>query len=219
MTNPQSVGWQASPSQLKLDTITTYATGTTALDLGCGMGWYAAALADRGMAVTGIDQRNQVTDSRITVLEQPIGAPLPFAECSFDIVVMFDILELLPDVSGMLAEVSRVCRGRLLLTVPHADAGPLPQYGLTYLHYTDETHVREYLPADLRRRIEAHGFTTVRCELVGQPTVPLAISEFVRGGHLVRQMVRYGITALYKVGLVVNEHVGPDILYIGEKHT
>ncbi len=213
----QGVGWQASPSALKLDYIRRYATGHTALDLGCGRGWYASALADAGFEVTAVDQVNRLTDPRITLLEQPISTPLPFEDEAFDTVLMFDILEHLPDEEGILSEVARVCRGRLILSVPHADAGFLPRYGLTYLHYTDRTHLREYLPAGLQSTIERHGFHTLRLALEGRPTIPLVFSEFVRGGESVRQATRYLITALYKIGLIYNETIAGDIFYVGER--
>jgi SAM-dependent methyltransferase len=211
------VGWQASPSRLKLDYLHRYASGQTALDLGCGRGWYASALADMGLAVTGIDQANQVDDLRITVLEQPIAVPLPFADGAFDTVLMFDILEHLPDEAGVLGEVARVCRRRLILSVPHADDGFLPRYGLTYLHHTDKTHLRLYTPDSLRSLLDGYGFEALRVALEGGPTIPLAFAEFVWGGPLIRGLARYTITALYKIGLVQNKSIAGDIFYVGER--
>jgi SAM-dependent methyltransferase len=217
LSPPADVGWQASPSRLKLDYLQRYASGQTALDLGCGRGWYASALADMGLAVTAIDQTNRVDDPRITVLEQPISVPLPFPDGAFDTVLMFDILEHLPDEAGILGEVARVCRRRLILSVPHADDGFLPRYGLTYLHHTDKTHLRLYTPDSLRGRLAEHGFEAQRVALEGGPTIPLAFAEFVRGGALIKQLARYTITALYKVGLVYNKSIAGDIFYVGER--
>jgi SAM-dependent methyltransferase len=213
----RAVGWAVSPSELKLEYVRRYARGATALDLGCGRGWYSAALADSGFAVTGMDHVNRVEDARIAVLEQPIGVPLPFDTGAFDTVLMFDILEHLPDEAGILREVARICRQRLILSVPHRDDGFLPHYGLTYLHYVDNTHLREYTPAELEHKLRDHGFRTVQMGLEGQPTIPLVFSEFVRGGPAVRQLVRYVITALYKVGIVYNRAVAGDIFYVGER--
>ncbi len=211
------VGWMASPSALKIDYVKRYARGPKALDLGCGRGWYARALADLGFQVTGMDQTNRIMDNRIKVLEQSIEPPLPFEDKAFDTVLMFDILEHLPGESDILAEVARVCKSRLILSVPHADAGFLPHYNLTYLHYEDETHLREYLPEGLKATIEAHGFKTVHMALEGKPTIPLVFSEFVRGGKIVRLAVKYMITALYKIGLVYNDNVAGDIFYVGKR--
>ncbi|MEJ2150163.1 MAG: class I SAM-dependent methyltransferase [Chloroflexota bacterium] len=214
---PDHVGWQASPSGLKLDYLHRYASGQTALDLGCGRGWYASALADMDLAVTAIDQTNRVDDPRITVLEQPIAVPLPFPDGAFDTVLMFDILEHLPDEAGVLGEVARVCRRRLILSVPHADDGFLPRYGLTYLHHTDKTHLRLYTPDGLRALLDGYGFETLRVALEGGATIPLAFAEFVWGGALVRQLARYTITALYKIGLIQNKGIAGDIFYVGER--
>ncbi|MBI5054143.1 MAG: class I SAM-dependent methyltransferase, partial [Chloroflexi bacterium] len=56
-----NVGWEGTPSNVKFGAL-AWAVGDTALDLGCGRGWYAAALADRGFRVIGIDQTNRVSD-------------------------------------------------------------------------------------------------------------------------------------------------------------
>jgi SAM-dependent methyltransferase len=217
LTPPDDVGWQASPSRLKLDYLRRYAIGQTALDLGCGRGWYASALADRGLAVTAVDQANRVDDPRITVLEQPIAVPFPFGDDAFDTVLMFDILEHLSDEAGVLSEVARVCKRRLILSVPHADDGFLPRYGLTYLHHTDRTHLRLYTPDSLRDRLEAYGFKPLRVALEGRPTIPLVFAEFVRGGAVIRGLARYAITVLYKIGLVYNKNIAGDVFYVGER--
>lgn len=213
------VGWQVSPSQAKIDTVQRYAVGQRALDLGCGRGWYATVLADMGLTITGLDQKNRVEDERITVVEQLIAPPLPFADDAFDTVLMFDILEHLPHEAEILAEIARICQGRVIVSVPHADDGPLPRYGLTYLHHTDNTHLREYLPAELSDKFGQVGFEPLLIELKGQPTIPLVFSEFVRGGPAVQQVVRYGITALYKLGLITNSDVAGDIFYVGEQRS
>lgn len=217
MAQEPKVGWAVSPSALKLAYIRQYARGNTALDVGCGRGWYASALADAGFSVSGIDLANRVEDNRVLVLEREIAAPLPFVDGQFDTVVMFDILEHLVDEAGIMAEIARICRGRLILSVPHADDGFLPIYGLTYLHHVDDTHVREYLPGSLNSLLTGYGFKTISLKLEGQPTIPLVFSEFFRGGRLVQQMVRYAITVLYKVGILHNKAIAGDIFYVGER--
>ena len=211
------VGWEVSPSQQKLEYIARYPVGKTVLDIGCGRGFYASRLADAGFDVTGMDLENRVEDPRIAVIEGPITAPLPFADNVFDTVLMFDILEHLEDEPGILTEVSRVCRRRLLLSVPHSDPGSLPTYGLTYLHYTDPTHLREYTIQGLNDILSACGFMTIKCGFEGHFAQPMVFSEFLRGGPWVQKMARNAIHVLFNIGLIYNDRMGSDIYYMGDK--
>lgn len=213
-----SVGWNVGPSNVKLAAL-RWAVGDTALDLGCGRGWYASALADRGFRVAGMDQANGVTDSRVEVRIGPIQPPLPFADGAFSTVLMFDILEHLDDEAGIMGEVARLCRkqGRVLLSVPNADDSFLPNYGLTYLHRIDRTHLREYTRDGLPRHLESFGFRTLYCALEGRTHLPLVFSEFVRGPRLLKTLARYSITAMQKVGLIYNPQTAGDIHWIGER--
>jgi SAM-dependent methyltransferase len=214
---PPQVGWSVSPSQRKLDYLNEYAVGQTALDLGCGMGWYASALAGLGFEVLAMDAQRRTEDPRIDLRVGDIAPPLPYETDAFDTVLMFDILEHLPEEDAILAEVARVTRQRLIVSVPHADDGFLPLYGLTYLHRIDKTHLREYTPGGLQAVLEAHGFHTRRVALEGLSHLPLVFSEFLRGGPAVRRLARYAITAAYKVGLVANQSVAGDIFWVGDK--
>jgi SAM-dependent methyltransferase len=212
-----AIGWQSSPSQLKLDYLRRYAVGETALDVGCGRGWYASALADAGFVVSAIDSACGFDDPRIDVTEAVVTTLLPYPDAAFDTVVMFDILEHLPEEDAILEEVARVCRRRLILSAPHADDGFLPRYGLTYLHRTDHTHLRDYTPDSLCQKLEAHRFATHHVALEGRAHIPLVFSEFVRGGRAIRTLVRWGITALYKIGIVTNPRIAGDIFWVGDR--
>lgn len=213
-----SVGWNTGPSNVKVAAL-RWAVGHSALDLGCGRGWYASLLADRGFRVVGMDQTNQMADSRVEMRVGLITPPLPFANSAFTTLLMFDILEHLDDEAGILAEVARVCAsgGRVILSVPHAEDRFLPQYGLTYLHRIDRTHVREYTVDGLSRRMEAFGFRTLYCALEGRTHLPLVFSEFVRGPRFIKTLAQYAITAAQKVGLIYNPNVAGDIHWVGER--
>jgi SAM-dependent methyltransferase len=213
-----NVGWAVGVSNVKIAAL-RWAKGSCALDLGCGRGWYASALADRGFKVIGMDQANRVADPRIEVREGLIEPPLPFPEASFDTILMFDILEHLAAEAEVMREVARMCvaGGRAILSVPNADDVFLPRYGLTYLHRIDRTHLREYTVAELPRRLELFGFRTLYCALEGRTHLPLVFAEFVRGPQAVKALARYGLTALQKVGLIHNPHIAGDIHWVGER--
>jgi SAM-dependent methyltransferase len=212
------VGWDVSPSNAKLAAL-RWARGVTALDLGCGRGWYASALADRGFRVVGMDRANQVADPRVEVRVGDVRPPLPFADGAFDTILAFDILEHLPAEAELLREIVRVCApgGRVILSVPNADDGFLPAYGLTYLHRIDRTHLREYTLDGLPVTLERVGLRTLYCALEGRAHLPLVFSEFVRGPRAVRALVRRGLVALLKLGVLRNPSVAGDIHWVGEK--
>lgn len=216
MTN--LVGWESTPSNVKREEI-KWAIGNTALDLGCGRGWYASVLADRGFHVTGIDQINRVTDPRIEMHVGPIHIPLPFENDSFSTILMFDIIEHITDEQSVMNEIARVCskNGRVIISVPNNDDAFLPEYSLTYLHRIDRTHVREYRIETIASHFESFGFKTLYCALKGQTHIPLVFSEFIRGPRLIKTLARYTITAMQKFGIIYNPRVGGDLHWVGER--
>ena len=103
-------------------------SGSRVLDLGCGTGELARALAAAGFGVTGCDISAEM-------LRQAVGTPggcagwvrlepdwrsLPFASASFDAVVAASVLEYVAEPAAVLAECARVVSsgGVVLYTVP-----------------------------------------------------------------------------------------------------
>lgn len=103
-----------------------------ALDVGTGTGHYARLLADRGLAVTGLDSsaamlavaRAHVGSGDIA-WQQGQAEALPFADGSFDLVLSVTALEFMADPQCALEEMMRVAApgGRLVVATLNA-AGP-----------------------------------------------------------------------------------------------
>jgi 2-polyprenyl-6-hydroxyphenyl methylase/3-demethylubiquinone-9 3-methyltransferase len=99
--------------------------GKSVLDLGCGGGFMAEAMARRGAQVTGIDPspkaiaaaRAHAEASGLTIAyDLGSGENLPHADQSFDIVVCVDVFEHIDALDPVIAEIARVLRpGGLLL--------------------------------------------------------------------------------------------------------
>jgi len=107
--------------------------GHRVLDIGCGTGELARALAAAGLRVTGCDISPQMLlravrhrDARDPVRSagwvrlEPGWRRLPFASASFDVVVLASVLEYVADPFSVLCECARVLRpgGIVLYTVP-----------------------------------------------------------------------------------------------------
>lgn len=96
------------------------------LDAGCGEGYFTAVLADTfpDADVLGLD----ASEGAVNYAREHFGAnasfnvgdlfDLPFADASFDVVVCSEVLEHLDEPARAFAELKRVARRRVVLTVP-----------------------------------------------------------------------------------------------------
>jgi ubiquinone/menaquinone biosynthesis C-methylase UbiE len=106
------------------------------LDIGCGEGYFAAALSRSGAEVVAVDvaeeplararARHPDLDLRLVAPE----APLPLEDSSFDVVWAGETIEHIVDTAQWLSELRRVLRsgGLFLLSTP--DLGPLSRLRL-----------------------------------------------------------------------------------------
>jgi ubiquinone/menaquinone biosynthesis C-methylase UbiE len=100
--------------------------GARVLDLGCGEGDFAAAAADAGAEVVGVEVAEAAVDRarrrhpELDVRLAPVDGPLPVDDGAFDLVWCSEVLEHVADTQGFLSEARRVLApgGRLVVTVP-----------------------------------------------------------------------------------------------------
>ena len=100
--------------------------GADVLDIGCGPGIYARDLALRGARVTAMDSAPAMlaaaeAEAHAAGVDVAVAAgdasAVPFADASFDAVVLVQVIEYVPDAVGALREIARVLRpgGRVLV--------------------------------------------------------------------------------------------------------
>lgn len=102
------------------------AAPASVLDVGCGEGFVAARIGERmpGVAITGIDESAGAVafarDHFGTHGTYEVGSvyALPYADRQFDLVLCSEVLEHLDRPEAALAEVARVARQHVLLSVP-----------------------------------------------------------------------------------------------------
>lgn len=139
--------------------------GERVLDLGCGAGRFLAVLDAAGAAPLGVDiseraleRARAVAPGVETRLLAPEGA-LPVDHASIDLVWCSEVIEHVPDVGGLLAEIRRVLvpGGRLLLTTPYHGRvkGALVAATRFDAHFDPlGQHVRFFTRASLRLTLE-----------------------------------------------------------------
>ena len=143
------------------------------LDVGCGAGPGLRFLETCGQRSVGVDlvlypleeARRLVPGAGL--VQADVGGALPFADSSFDLLLLSEIVEHLPDEQPLLRECRRVLRGggRVVVTTPNlwdARRALAPLTGRVWSGDTDPTHCNLFTPARLGRALEAAGFAGVR---------------------------------------------------------
>jgi SAM-dependent methyltransferase len=168
-TAPDFVGPRhALRERLLLDLLLRGDPGRKVLNAGAGQGSFTQLLERRGFDVTSTD----ASPPAVAVLERRVEGPaleadvtaLPFADASFDAVVLGEVLEHVPDDRKAVAEVARVLRpgGTLALSVPAHPRlyGPSDRWA---------GHIRRYHRAGLIETVTTGGLEVERCVAWGSP--------------------------------------------------
>jgi SAM-dependent methyltransferase len=151
--------------------------GDRVLDLGCGVGEFTAALADRRVQVVGVEVAQAAIDrarSKHPQLEfrlTEIDDPLPFEDGAFDVVWASEVIEHVADTGRWLSEVRRVLvpRGRLLLTTPSHGRLRVALGGIERFSEPLGDHLHLYTRSSLAVLLEEFGFGDVSVRAVGGP--------------------------------------------------
>jgi SAM-dependent methyltransferase len=169
--------------------------GRQILDLGCGYGAYSLALQSDGRWCVGSDINLEYLKSAASAGLPVVAAEgaLPFPDKSFDTVLLFEVIEHVPQIRDVLKEAFRVARKNVLVTVPNAeDLELLKGNDVTYAHILSSDHVHFFDPEGLRELLTTYG-SEIQVER-GDPIYPFWFLSR-SGGY-------YALRVLYRAGLV-----------------
>lgn len=135
------------------------------LDIGCGNGRYGEPILRKVRSILQIDLVDRRSEEALHYPFQAMDAMnLDLDAKSFDNVVAFDVMEHLEDDRVFLQSIRKVCRKRLILSVPNSDDAQPRRIGLTHMHHTDKTHKREYSRTSLAEVLERNGFSVLEIQ-------------------------------------------------------
>ncbi len=156
--------------------------GLSVLELGCGAGVTGALALSQGKcgAWVGVERHGAAASEAAQVLTRVIegdvdGLDLPFAEESFDLLVMGEVLEHLPDPDATLRRLVRFLKpsGEALASTPNIGhwriiAGLLVgRFDYAAQGVMDRTHLKWFTPRSLRGAFEQAGLVDVSVQALG----------------------------------------------------
>ncbi|HUE17286.1 MAG TPA: class I SAM-dependent methyltransferase [Planctomycetaceae bacterium] len=137
--------------------------GARVLDVGCGRGVLLSSLADRGFEVHGFEINAAAAAAADPRASIRIGSDLEdagYAAASFDEVIVWHVLEHLPDPRRTLQEIGRILKpgGRLIVAVPNYSSVQARWSGAAWFHLDLPRHLFHFPLAGLRRLLVDSGF-------------------------------------------------------------
>lgn len=185
--NAEKFKWSSVSGNLNAERVAhleKYLTGEKILDAGCGGGAYVEFLSAKGFRATGIDKFDKFLGA--TAKQRQHGTyvrgdltNLPFRDGAFDCTFCFDVLEHINDKLAV-RELARVTKKRLIIAVPRDDDA-VTAFNLTFLHYQDKTHLRNYTEDYLKNLFAEIG--CLDAKIFPELAVPAE--------HLVREMIEF----------------------------
>lgn len=167
--------------------------GARLLEVGSGMGHLVGQLEDSfqtfGMDLNhwAVKQSKAVVDA--SSLQTASAQELPFADASFNVVIIKHIVEHLPNPAQALREIGRVTEpgGTLILATPNLGSLLKPWKGDKWIGYQDPTHISLKPPEEWISLIRSADFSPLRIFSDGFwdvpyiPIIPKQIQKLVFG--------------------------------------
>lgn len=191
------MGWHDGASDIKISYLKKFAQGKTALDLGCGAGWYSDFLSKNGFDVTSVDLHPA---PGIKAIQCDLNKDWPVEGKKFDVVIAFDVVEHVREEEKLLRNISNACSSTLFFSVPQTDPGIFKDFNLTYFHYTDRTHERTYTASEIKEKLSRFGFEIISIQPEG-PVMPHVISVFARSKFF-GWVLRKTVSVLLRLGIL-----------------
>lgn len=142
------------------------ASGTRAIDIGAGTGYFCESLTQAGFEATGYepDERARTTAEERGVTLHPMEAFTDRPADSADVVTMWHVLEHVHDLHGMVQHIRAVmsANGTLILALPNHRSADARVYGAAWKAWDVPKHLYHFTPEAVDRLCDAHDLVVYR---------------------------------------------------------
>jgi SAM-dependent methyltransferase len=147
--------------------------GGLLLDYGCGSGWYAARMRERGWNAMGMDFNVHAAATArknfgLTVIHGTLPHPT-IAPNSVDLLTLRAVLEHVHDPRQLVSSALNALRpgGSLYISVPNLASWGYRNFGKSWSQLDVPRHLLHFTPDTLRRLVEETGFTVEEVTTAG----------------------------------------------------
>jgi SAM-dependent methyltransferase len=150
----------------ELEFINTLTPGSI-LDVGCGTGAIIEGV-DNKWKKYGLEVSKYAADEAKKYCDMYVGElkEAKYKDNSFDVVILFHVIEHLEDPLDVLIEIHRILKvgGWLIIGTPNFDGACARRFGSNFRMLHDPTHTSLFSDESLQRMISDHGFVVDRTE-------------------------------------------------------
>jgi SAM-dependent methyltransferase len=172
--------------------------GGSVLDVGCGRGWLLARLRCRGWTVAGTELSDAAARYARDVLHLDVRTG-DLAQAgirgSFDLVILWHVLEHVPEPDSLLRQVAAILRpgGTLLVSVPNAGSLEARWGGASWFHLDVPRHLNHFTPDTLAGMLKGAGLLPYRYGYVALEYDSFSVAQTVLNRLGVRHNLLYDL--------------------------
>lgn len=180
------IPWREAMAK-KAEPILKYKTNGRILDIGCGDGSLLKYLKEKGWEAYGLDFQEASARYARENLKLNVSTgrveEIAFPEESFDIIILFHVLEHLDDPSNVLKKVKTLLKkdGYLLIEVPNIESFESRLFRSKWVGISAPLHLYHFSRKSLKSMLEKCGYETIEVEFIPEQTKYVAgFSESLR---------------------------------------
>ncbi|RYY21249.1 MAG: class I SAM-dependent methyltransferase [Chitinophagaceae bacterium] len=133
------------------------------LDIGAGVGTFAAFMKNAGWSVTGLEPDANTRSNAMTqygIALKPTDELFQQMPQSYNAITMWHVLEHVHNLHGYLSQLRKLLKpgGVLFIAVPNYTSGDAGKYQSYWAAYDVPIHLYHFSPGSMKKLLESHGF-------------------------------------------------------------